>query len=242
MVEAVVAGTWRADPADPYWLGDPLLLAGNEPGGSFRLVGPLVAEAADLTGPLAGSRPVDAQWRAIPDLAGFRPENLDQVATSLSGLPRSDQRRDCPGRTRPRSPRSCRRSSPRSTARSWSPSPASCCCSSSSACSPATRVILVAALLVDRRRSETALLRARGAGFGHLVRMAVGEALLIVAPAVLAAPWIATLLVAAVALNPALEGVGLTAPLPDAGHVRGRGDRRAARAAGARAADALDRP
>ena len=32
----------------------------------------------------------------------------------------------------------------------------------------------------------------------------------------LAAPWIATLLVAAVGLNPALEGVGLTAPLPTA--------------------------
>ena len=31
-------------------------------------------------------------------------------------------------------------------------------------------VILVAALLMDRRRSETALLQARGAGFGHLVR------------------------------------------------------------------------
>ena len=35
-------------------------------------------------------------------------------------------------------------------------------------------------------------------------------------PAVLAAPWLASLLVAAVGLNPALEGVGLTAPLPTA--------------------------
>ena len=77
-------------------------------------------------------------------------------------------------------------------------------------------VVLVAALLMDRRRSETALLRARGAGFGHLVRMATGEGLLIVVPAVLAAPWIATLLVAAVGLNPALAGIGLTAPLPTA--------------------------
>ena len=75
-------------------------------------------------------------------------------------------------------------------------------------------VILVAALLVDRRRPGTALLQARGAGFGHLVRMATGEALVIVVPAVLAAPWIASLLVTAVGLNPALEGVGLTAPLP----------------------------
>ena len=67
--------------------------------------------------------------------------------------------------------------------------PGSCCCSSSSACSPAYAIILVAALLLERRRTETALLRARGGGFGHLVSMAAGEALLITVPAVIAAPW-----------------------------------------------------
>ena len=75
-------------------------------------------------------------------------------------------------------------------------------------------VILVAALLLERRRTETALLRARGGGFGHLVSMALGEALLVTVPAVLAAPWAAALLVQAVRLNPALEGVGLETPLP----------------------------
>ena len=50
-------------------------------------------------------------------------------------------------------------------------------------------VILVAALLLERRRTETALLRARGGGFGHLVSMALGEALLVIVPAVIAAPW-----------------------------------------------------
>jgi hypothetical protein len=75
-------------------------------------------------------------------------------------------------------------------------------------------VILVAALLLERRRTETALLRARGAGTGHLASMAFGEGLLVVVPAVLAAPWLAVLLVQAVRLNPAMEGVGLAAPLP----------------------------
>jgi hypothetical protein len=44
--------------------------------------------------------------------------------------------------------------------------------------------------------------------------MAFYEALLIVVPAVIVAPWLATLLVAAVSLNPALAGVGLAAPWP----------------------------
>ncbi len=214
-VEAVVAGTWRADPADPYWLGDPLLLAGNEPGGSFRLVGPLVAEAADLEGPLAGGRPVDAQWRAIPDLAGFRPENLDQVATSLSGLL---------GRVNAALPGSNQATVATKLPAILASVDRSVLVAQSGILLLLVQfgvlagyaVILVAALLVDRRRSGTALLQARGAGFGHLVRMAMGEALLIVVPAVLAAPWIASLLVTAVGLNPALEGVGLTVPLPTA--------------------------
>ena len=63
-------------------------------------------------------------------------------------------------------------------------------------------VILVAALLLERRRTETALLRSRGAGTGHLVAMAFGEALLVVVPAVIAAPWLAMLLVQAVAPQP----------------------------------------
>ncbi len=214
-LEAVVTGTWRADPADPYWLGDPLLLAGTEAGGSFRLVGPLVAEPADLQGPLAGGRTLDAQWRAIPDLAGFRPENLDQVAASLKGL-LGEVNAALPG-------------SNQATVATKLPAILAAVDRSVLVAQSGIllllvqfgvlagyAVILVAALLMDRRRTGTALLQARGAGFRHLVRMSAGEALLIVVPAVLAAPWIATLLVAAVGLNPALEQVGLTAPLPTA--------------------------
>jgi hypothetical protein len=75
-------------------------------------------------------------------------------------------------------------------------------------------VILVAALLLERRRTETALLRARGGGLGHLVAMAFGEALLISLPAAAAAPWIAALLVAAMRFNPALASLNLAPPLP----------------------------
>ncbi len=212
-VDVAITGTWRADPADGYWLADPLVLAGTEKGGRFTTRGPLVVDEADLvTGPLA--EPLDAQWRAIPDINGFRPQSLDAVGRERRRPARPGQRgasRDEPGIDLRRS---CRPSSRRSTGRSSWRRRGSCCCSSSSACSPRYAVILVAALLLERRRTETALLRSRGAGTGHLALMAFGEALIVTVPAVIVAPWLAMLLVQAVRLNPAMEGVGLSAPLP----------------------------
>ena len=212
-VTAVVTGTWRADPADRYWLGEPLALGGSEEGGSFTLVGPLVADPADLLGPLAADRPIDAQWRAIPDLAGFRPETLDAVATQVTALP---------GVINAALPQSNQATVTTKLPQILAAVDRSVLVAQAGilllliqfGVLAGYAVVLVAALLVDRRRTETALLRARGAGFGHGVRMALYEAVLIVVPAVIAAPWLATLLVVAVSLNPALEGVGLVAPLP----------------------------
>ncbi len=212
-MEAVVTGTWRTDAADPYWLGEALALTGSASGGSFSLLGPLVADAADLLGPIAGARPLDAQWRAIPDIEGFRPETLDLVAAEVAGLggtinaalPQSNQ-----ATVATRLP-TILASVDRSVLVTQS---GILLLLIQFGVVAGYAVILVSALLVDRRRTETALLQARGAGFGHLVRMALAEALLIVVPAVVAAPWIAALLVAAVRLNPALEGVGLGTPLP----------------------------
>jgi hypothetical protein len=212
---AVVTGTWRADPGDRYWLGEPLALAGTEVGSSFTLVGPLVADPADIAGRLAGGRPVDAQWRAIPDLGGFRPETLDVVATEVSGLL---------GEINAALPQSNQATVTTKLPQILASVDRSVLVAQSGilllliqfGVLAGYAVVLVAALLLDRRRTEAALLAARGAGFRHGVRMALYEAVLIVVPAVVAAPWLATLLVAAVALNPALAGVGLTAPLPGA--------------------------
>ncbi len=54
---------------------------------------------------------------------------------------------------------------------------------------------LVAGLGVDARRSESTLLRARGAGPGQLIRQATVDAALVVAPTVLVAPLVATVVV-----------------------------------------------
>ncbi|HEX5825275.1 MAG TPA: hypothetical protein VFY18_12530, partial [Candidatus Limnocylindrales bacterium] len=47
-VEVVIAGVWRADPADAFWVGDPLETTGSSSGGSFQNRGPLVVREADL--------------------------------------------------------------------------------------------------------------------------------------------------------------------------------------------------
>jgi FtsX-like permease family len=210
--DVVVVGTWRPDPADPYWLGEPLALEGTERGGRYTTRGPLVVAADDLiSGPLA--EPLDAQWRAIPDIEGFRPDTLDEVAADVAGLP---------GRINAALP-----GSNQATVATKLPTILASVDRSVLVAQAGIlllliqfgvlavyAVVLVAALMQERRRTETALLRARGAGLGHLIAMSLGEALLVVVPAAILAPWLAAVLVLAVRLNPALESVGLGTPLP----------------------------
>ena len=207
-----ITGVWRPDPSDPWWVGDPLALTGSEAGGSFTTRGPLMVTADEVVA-LAPTQPVDAQWRAIPHVAGFTPENVDEAA-SLAASAQERVNAALPFSNR---------------AQVLTKLPAILAAVDQSVLVTqagillllvqfgvlaAYAIILVAALLLERRRTETALLRARGGGFGHLLAMTSGEALLITVPAVVAAPWLAALLVLAVRLNPALAGVGLEAPMP----------------------------
>jgi FtsX-like permease family len=213
-VEITITGTWRADASDPYWLDDPLTLEGSQSGGRFTTRGPLVVAGEDLTNG-ALSEALDAQWRAIPSLDGFRPDTLDAIAAETTGLA-ARINAALPG-------------SNKATVATRLPDILASVDRSVLVTQAGIllllvqfgvlagyAVVLVAALLLERRRTETALLRARGAGLGHQVAMTLGEALLVSVPAAVAAPWLATLLVAAVRLNPALEGVGLETPLPGA--------------------------
>ncbi|MEI7745686.1 MAG: FtsX-like permease family protein, partial [Chloroflexota bacterium] len=206
-VTVIVTGTWRADPGDAYWLGDPLLLEGSSTTGSFTSVGPLMADAADLTGgPVHGT--LDAAWRAVPAITGFRPDNLDAVATSVDGLG---------ARINAALPESNQATLTTKLPAIVAAVDRSVLVATSGillllvqfAVLGGYAVLLVASLLLERRRTETALLRARGAGFGHLLTMAAGEAMVVTVPAVLVAPWIAAGLVLLVARNPALAAIGL---------------------------------
>ena len=140
---------------------------------------------------LALAEPLNAEWRAIPRVDGFTPESIAAVealvdrhrtAAINAALPFSNQDAG-PSPGCPEILASVDRSV------LVNPGRASCCCSSSSACSPATR-----SSSSPRCSSSDGGPRRRScgpaaAGSGTSCRMALGEALLVTVPAVLAAPW-----------------------------------------------------
>ncbi|NJD28396.1 MAG: ABC transporter permease [Chloroflexi bacterium] len=69
-------------------------------------------------------------------------------------------------------------------------------------------VVLTATLLVEHRRVETALLRSRGASAGKVAGITLLEGLLVAAPSVVVAPWLAVA---------ALELLNVAGPLADSG-------------------------
>ncbi|MET8834263.1 FtsX-like permease family protein [Micromonospora sp. NPDC004540] len=181
----VLAGTWRPrDPADAYWRLAPGV--GESQGdASAASYGPFALDPADFARTFPGS--TSAAWLVAPDLAVVEPSRLTGVTTALAtvaeeipeatGLGSSAQtvshldrlvdrlgRADLVGR--------------------------------SALLTPLLLIVvlggyalvLVAALLNEDRRAQTALLRARGAARGQLAGLAVREATLVVAPAVLLAP------------------------------------------------------
>lgn len=181
----VLAGTWRPrDPADAYWRLAPGVGASQGDGGDTSY-GPFVLDPADFAHTFPGS--TSAAWLVAPDLAVVEPSRLTGVTAAVAtvteeipdatGLGSSAQtvsqldrlvdrlgRADLVGR--------------------------------SALLTPLLLIVvlggyalvLVAALLNEDRRAQTALLRARGAARGQLAGLAVREATLVVAPAVLLAP------------------------------------------------------
>lgn len=204
----VVVGRYRIDRTDPYWADDTLEIDGVSDAGSFTQHGPFVIDRADLLdNGLGGS--FDLQWRAIPNVDGIRLDDTTALARAIDLLD---------NRLRPALPsgRSLRVSSSLpdildSVSRSVLVSRSGVLLVTLQfAVLAAYALVLVAGVVLDHRRTETALLRARGAGGSNLAAMALGEATVLVVPAVLLAPLIATAIVSLlVALGP-LGAAGLT--------------------------------
>ena len=188
VAELDIVGVWRPiDPRDSYWRLVPYVAEGVAP--RSATYGPLVVDRADfLTHFMANA---SAAWVAEPELSGVTRAELGPlrnaaqeltrtlpestglgssglVSTGLDQLVDRLERANLVGR--------------------------------SALVTPVLLVVvlggyallLVAMLLVEHRRGETALLRARGAGRGQLAGLAAREAALIVLPAALLAPPLAT--------------------------------------------------
>ncbi len=206
-VRVRVSGLWRPDPSDPYWLANGLELKGVDSQGRFITRGPFAVGLGDLLARAAG-RNVALEWRAIPSVEGLRVDGLDPLRTALSTL--DGRLRDAlPGRdvsvTTPLPPILAAAAQAIVVARGGVT-----LLTIQFGVLAGYAVLLLAGMLLERRRAEVALLRSRGASSGHLIAVAVGEALLLAVPAALVAPWLAAGVV---------RVLGTVGPLPTSGIV-----------------------
>jgi len=186
--EIEVSGIWRPrDPNAPYWRLAPGVADGAAP--QSATYGPFVVDRADFLSGYAAS--ASAAWLIEPDLVGAPLSRLGEVGQAAtvavqtlakdiglgsSGLvtSRLDQltgrleRADLVGRSALITPMLLM------------------------VVLGGYALMLVAALLTEQRRGETALLRARGAARVQLAGLAAREAALVVLPAAVLAPLLAT--------------------------------------------------
>ncbi|WP_030488644.1 ABC transporter permease [Micromonospora chokoriensis] len=186
--ELVLAGTWRPrDPAETYWLLAPGVGAGSV--GSGTSYGPFALDPADFVAAFPGS--VSVSWLAQPDLGGVDTADLPAVRKALTeavtAVPEAAQLGSS-GRAATKIEKLLDRIARADLV------------GRSSLATPLLLIlvlggyalVLVAALLNEDRRPQTALLRARGAARRQLAGLAAREATLVVAPAAVLGPLIAS--------------------------------------------------
>lgn len=210
-----ITGRYRVDDrTSRFWAGDELLVSGSIDGRRFRTSGPLVVgEAAMLAAPTGRLR---AEWHVEPRLDRLSVEEISALRRSLDQL--SDRVNDGLDATGPGA------SGTISDAEVTTSLPALLAGTERSLTVTRSGVFAVVlqlgvlaglalaisgSLLVDTRRRERELLRARGAGRAHLVVLSVVEACLLVLPAAIAGPWVAAALVGALETAGPLAGIGL---------------------------------
>lgn len=189
VAEVEIVGIYEPRIEDAYWVGDRLELAGVEDNGSIRRRGPVMVARDDLLS-TGGSAQLDVRWRAELRLDNLRLDQLAQVRAGISSLP---------GRVGRVLPAERFMSVSTGLAGVLGGIDRSSLVSRSGvvlitlqfAVLAGYAVLLVGGLLVERRRPEVALLRARGASTLQIAALALGEATLLALPAVIVAPLLA---------------------------------------------------
>lgn len=186
-VDVTVVGVYRAtDPSDPVWALDPAGGAGALQG-DFTTYGPLAVAPATFDARFAASAKV--QWAIQPGLAEADADDLPAIRDGLASLRAtittdlgsgSQVRTDLDGLLD-------QASRALLVSRSTTPVPLLLL-----AALAAYAVGYVGWLLQGQRRGERVLLRARGMSWRQQAALTLTEAVLLVLPAVLLAPWIAS--------------------------------------------------
>ena len=204
-VELAIVGLWRPDPADRYWLGSALELTGTQTTGTSTTRGPFVVAAQDLA-TVVGGGSVDVEWRWLPAIDSLQPGRADALRAAIATIE---------DRTQAAYPATYvwvdtgLADALKAASRSLLVAQGSILLLFAQfAVLAVYAMLLVAGMLVERRRSESALLRSRGASSGHVALLAFGESLLLAVPAVVVAPFVALAVV---------RLVGAVGPLASAG-------------------------
>jgi hypothetical protein len=206
-LEVRVVGIWEArDAADPYWRGERLAIDGSTESASFTTHGPFVIGRGDLVERTA-SGDIGLELRALPDFDELAVEDVNWMRSDTAALERrlDDALSDRITFHVETDLDTILADVNRSLLVSRS---GVVVLTIQYAVLAGYALLLVAGLLVEQRRIETALLRSRGGGVGHVVLMSFVEALILVVPAALAAPWLAV---------GALNLLNVAGPLADAG-------------------------
>ena len=202
-----IVGVWEAnDAADPYWHGDALELTGTTQSANFATHGPFVAGREDLIDRTASGE-LGLEFRALPTFSRLAVDDVNWMRSDTAALERrlQDELGDAAHFQVTTGLDEILESANTSLLVSRS---GVVVLTIQFAVLAGYALLLVAGLLVDQRRVETALLRSRGAGTVHIVAMSIIEALILVVPAVVAAPWLAV---------GVLDLLNVGGPLADAG-------------------------
>ncbi|MFL5679605.1 MAG: FtsX-like permease family protein [Chloroflexota bacterium] len=207
VLHATIVGTWRPTPGDVYWIDDPLELLGVDTRGSFTTRGPFVVPLEDLTSGKVETN-VDVQWRAPLGGPGLRVDAVDATRTNIEKL--QDRLKTTPGVPRSTTVTSGLPTILGDVGRSILVSRSGILVLTVEfGVLAGYAIVLVAGTLVERRRTEVALFRTRGASSGHLAAMAIGEAILLAVPAAIIAPFLATVVVRLLGASGPIAGSGI---------------------------------
>lgn len=184
-----IAGIYAVpDPGDPFWWNDPQATEGLTESDRYRTFGPLLTTPQAL---LSGASATDVRvtWRAHPDFARLDVEGMPALRARVAELSERLERVLAGGF--PRASTGLHElllAGERSLLVSRT---GVLLLLVQLAVLAAYAIVLTAGLLADHRRADTALLRSRGAGPLQVGWMALVEALVLAAPAAVAAPFLA---------------------------------------------------
>jgi hypothetical protein len=211
VVSVVITGTWSADPADPYWLGDRLDLDGSAPLNGATYAGPLMVSPEDLQGRQLVPG-LALTWRAGIAVDQLVPEQVHDLERGVTALPDAVAS-VLPAGVSSRVDASLADLLGRVAASLELARGGVALLLVQFAVLAAYAVIQLSALLAERRQRQDRLLEVRGATGRSILIIGVLEAILLVAPAVVVAPLVAAAAVAAMAAVGPLRDAGVSLPI-----------------------------